>query len=141
DEVTGLLPETEATLDRILREFGDGDRSEPELPVLPTVPESRPGEIYELGAHRLACGDATDPELVARLFAAERATLLATDPPYGIGLDHGWRDGLRQPSGSARARTLLNDDRADWREAFALTDAPVAYLWHSALHAHVAREA
>jgi DNA modification methylase len=140
-EATVLLPETEATIDRILRQIGGGDSRDEALPALPAVPQSRPGEIYELGAHRLACGDATDPDLVRELLAGGRVAVLATDPPYGIGLDHGWRDGVRQRAGSARAGTLANDDRADWREAFALSDAPVAYVWHAALFAHVAREA
>jgi len=70
----------------------------------------------------------------------ERASLLATDPPYGVALDHGWRDGLRQRRGSARSGQLANDDRADWAAAYLLTEAPVAYVWHSALHAHEARE-
>jgi len=139
-EVTDLLPETEATIFGVLREFGGGDTSEEQLPALPVVARSRLGEIYELGVHRLACGDATDPALVAELLAGESPVLLATDPPYGIGLDHGWRDGVRQPSGSARAGKLANDDRADWGEAFALCEAQIAYVWHSALHAHLVRE-
>ena len=139
-EVTDLLPETEATIFGVLRELGGGDTSEEQLPALPVVARSKPGEIYQLGLHRLACGDATDAGLVAELLAGESPFLLATDPPYGIGLDHGWRDGVRQPSGSARAGKLANDDRADWREAFALCEAQVAYVWHSALHAHVVRE-
>jgi hypothetical protein len=140
-QVTGLLPESEATIDAVLREFGHGDGSSEEtLPLPPAEPRSRPGEIYELGAHRLACGDATDADLITELFAGGSARLLATDPPYGIRLDHGWRDGVRQPSGSARAGELLNDDRADWADAYLLANAPVAYVWHSALHAHVCRE-
>jgi DNA modification methylase len=139
-EVTALLPETEATIDAVLRDFGAAEdaREEPG-PAPPAEPRSKAGEIYELGPHRVACGDATDRELVAELLAGEQPALLATDPPYGIGLDHGWRDGVRQPAGSARAGELLNDDRADWQEVYALADAPVAYVWHSALHAHVCR--
>jgi len=83
----------------------------------------------------LLCGDATDPEQVNWLLAGEQATLMATDPPYGVGVDHSWRDGVRQPRGSARSATLMNDDRSDWRQAYELTDAPVAYVWHGALHA------
>lgn len=139
--VTALLPETDATIDQVLREFGGGDTCGEAAPAPPALPRSQPGELYELGRHRLACGDATDPELVAKLRGHEQPVLLATDPPYGIELDHGWRDGLLQPAGSARAGTLANDDRADWRDALRLVDARVAYLWHSALHAHVAREA
>lgn len=141
-EVTALLPETESTIERVLREFGGGDTSDDQLPAL-TVnePRSKLGEIYQLGPHRLACGDATDPALVTELLAGERPALLSTDPPYGVQLDGAWRDGVRQPLGSARAGGILNDDRADWREAFILCEAPVAYIWHGALHAHTVREA
>ena len=60
--------------------------------------------------------------------AGERAALLATDPPYGVELDHGWRDGVRQPRGAARSGGIMNDDRAEWRAAYLLTAAPVAYV-------------
>jgi ParB-like chromosome segregation protein Spo0J len=138
--VTGLLPETEATLAQVLREYAGAPADTEAGLELPAVPRSRPGEVYELGPHRLLCGDATDPALVQVLLAGEQPALLAADPPYGVELDHGWRDGVRQPAGSARAGGLLNDDRADWAAALVTTSAPVAYLWHSALHAHVARE-
>jgi len=143
EEVLGYLPESEHSIERLLAEYGS-DRAEacgPEaLPKLPAEPQSRPGELYELGPHRLLCGDATDPEQVEGLMQGERAALMATDPPYGISLDHSWRDGLRQPLGSARTGTVANDDRCNWREAYLLTDAPVAYVWHSALHAREAWE-
>jgi DNA modification methylase len=134
--VTELLPETEATIERVLREYGaeSAEQSEPVL-APPAEPRSRLGELYELGPHRLLCGDATDPEQVKELLAGERAALMATDPPYGVGVDHSWRDGVRQPRGSARSATLLNDDRSDWRAAYELCAAPVAYVWHGALHA------
>lgn len=50
----------------------------------PKDPESVEGEIYELGRHRLMCGDATDPEQVAALMGEERAAMIFTDPPYAI---------------------------------------------------------
>jgi DNA modification methylase len=142
EEVTALLPETEATIDAVLREFGTpgADRSAAEsVAEPPAEPDSKPGEVYQLGPHRLACGDATDPELMAELLGGEVPRLLVTDPPYGVRVDHGWRDGVRQPAGSARAGEILNDDRADWAEVYRLIEAPVAYVWHSALHAHVVR--
>jgi DNA modification methylase len=138
EEVLGYLPESEYSIDRLLAEFGSPARSDADALIPgepPAQPASKPGELYELGPHRLLCGDATDPEHVRALMQGERATLMATDPPYGISLDHTWRDGVRQPPGSARAGRIANDDRCDWREAYELTDAPVAYVWQSALHA------
>ncbi len=133
-EVAGVLPETEATLARVLAEHGLGGEVESTLAwEAPADPRSKPGEIYELGPHRLLCGDATDPAAVAALFGDERAVLMVTDPPYGVGVDHSWRDGVRQPAGSARTATLLNDDRADWRDAYVLCPAAVAYVWHGGL--------
>jgi len=133
--VASFLPETEATLERVLREYGQSQAERSSLLLPPAEPVSQLGELYELGPHRLLCGDATDPEQVALLTGGEGTALMVTDPPYGVGVDHSWRDGVRQPQGSARTATLLNDDRADWRQAYALSDAPVAYVWHGALHA------
>lgn len=133
-EVVQFLPETEATLDRFLRQHSTGRAVEDALAwEPPPEPRSKLGEVYELGPHRLLCGDATNAAAVAALFAGETAALLLTDPPYGVNLDASWRDGVRQPFGSARSATLLNDDRADWREAYLLAPAPVAYVWHGAL--------
>jgi DNA modification methylase len=133
--VSEYLLESEATIDRHLRQYGQDNQEAASTLVPPAEPRSQLGELYELGPHRLLCGDATDPEQVARLLGEERVMLLVTDPPYGVGVDHSWRDGVRQPAGSARTATLLNDDRADWRGAYALSRAQVAYVWHSALHA------
>jgi DNA modification methylase len=49
---------------------------------------ARPGDIWCLGDHRLACGDSTDAATVARLMGADRATLLFTSPPYGNQRDY-----------------------------------------------------
>jgi len=43
----------------------------------------RPGDIYEVAEHRIACGDARDPDLVKRLVGTARIALVCTDPPYG----------------------------------------------------------
>lgn len=59
--------------------------------VVPTVGEgpavTRPGDLWSVGRHRLICGDATDPETVARLMEGERAQMVFTDPPYNVKID------------------------------------------------------
>jgi DNA modification methylase len=139
-EVAGFLPETEATIERHLRQYGPEKSDNSSVLVPPANPMSKLGEVYQLGEHRLLCGDATDPEQVGQLLQGESVSVLLTDPPYGVSVDHSWRDGVRQPAGSARTATLLNDDRADWREVYLLCEAPVAYVWHGALHGGVVAE-
>lgn len=49
---------------------------------------TQPDDIYQLGPHRLLCGDSTKPEDVQRLFGDARAKIIYTDPPYNIGYDY-----------------------------------------------------
>jgi DNA modification methylase len=100
---------------------------------------SRPGDAWLLGAHRLVCGDCTDPAAVELALAGARPHLMVTDPPYGVGYDPAWRN---RAAGTATRRTgrVLNDDRADWRAAWALFGGEVAYVWHGALHATTVAE-
>ena len=51
-------------------------------------PDSVPGEVYELGNHRLLCGDARKAEDVLKLMGGEKAGFVFCDPPYNIGLDY-----------------------------------------------------
>lgn len=48
----------------------------------------QPGEMFEIGAHRLICGDCTDAAIVARVMGGEKANLLMTSPPYWVGKDY-----------------------------------------------------
>ena len=60
---------------------------------------------------------------------------MVTDPPYGVEYDPAWRNRGRRSAPPARTGKVANDDRADWREAWALFPGEVAYVWHGALHA------
>ena len=54
---------------------------EDEIPEVPEEPKSKLGEIYQLGNHRLMCGDSTNPDDVNKLMNGKKADLLFTDPP------------------------------------------------------------
>jgi DNA modification methylase len=54
----------------------------PLTPSADAVAVARPGDVFVLGRHRLVCGDARDPAVLAKLMGAERARLLLTDEPY-----------------------------------------------------------
>lgn len=51
------------------------------------------GDLWQLGEHRLICGDCTDAAVVARVMQGEKADML-TDPPYGMDLDTDWSDAV-----------------------------------------------
>ncbi|MEW5804686.1 MAG: DNA modification methylase [bacterium] len=58
------------------------DSKEDEVPDLPAEPQSKPGDIYQLGRHRLLCGDSTNPADVMRLMQGKKARMVFTSPPY-----------------------------------------------------------
>ncbi|WP_372836778.1 site-specific DNA-methyltransferase [Puniceibacterium confluentis] len=122
-----------AELDALLG-LETGDPKEEATPEPPANPVSRLGDIWQLGAHRLMCGDATDKVSVDTLLDGVRPHLMVTDPPYGVMYDPDWRN-RAGASETKRTGKVLNDDRADWREAWALFPGAVAYVWHGALHA------
>jgi DNA modification methylase len=80
----GLVGFDDRDLQALLRRLDEqGGLTDPDdVPELPEEPETKPGDLYLLGEHRLLCGDATNPAEVARLMNGETATLMATDPPY-----------------------------------------------------------
>ena len=130
---------------RALSAIPHGGLTDPdEVPEAPAEPVSLAGDVWILGRHRLVCGDSTDPGTVERALDGVVPHLMVTDPPYGVEYRPEWRNGVLREDGTrvaARATgRVLNDDRADWREAWALFPGDVAYVWHGALHASTVAE-
>jgi DNA modification methylase len=65
-----------------------GDPADDRLPEPEAVPSRcQPGDLWQLGPHRLICGDALDPRIVADLLDSEKAEMVFTDPPYNVAID------------------------------------------------------
>ena len=106
-----------------------------DVPEPPARPVSRLGDLWIMGRHRLVCGDSTNADDVERVLAGINPHLLVSDPPYGVSYDPVWRQKFADVGDLATGK-VLNDDRADWREAWALFPGDVAYVWCASLHSH-----
>lgn len=92
-----------------------GSEPEPEIEEdeVPEEVETRcqPGNIWQLGEHRLMCGDSTKPEDVDKLMQDELADLVFTDPPYGVSYK-----GTNNPNG--REWQIIKNDTLRGDELF-----------------------
>lgn len=77
---------------------------EDEVPETPMVAESKLGEVYTLGRHRLMCGDATNQEDLDKLTGDKIIDLVLTDPPYNTGMQE-----KTNPTGSTWLSHMFND--------------------------------
>lgn len=139
-DLLGFDPEFMANLLPVEPESAPaGSETEDDAPEPEETPITRPGDIWQLAPHRLGCGDSRDAELVAAVLAGAKPDLMVTDPPYGVEYDPNWRNEADRADGKAlgaRATgVVLNDDVADWREAWALFAGSVAYVWHASAFA------
>lgn len=148
---TSLIGFTPEMLAEALGSGSDGGLKEgltdpDDVPDAPKEPVARLGDVWLLGKHRLVCGDSTDADVVAKCLNGVTPHLMVTDPPYGVEYDASWRNdaaakGLIGQKKSTRATgKVLNDDKADWREAYALFPGDVIYVWHAGNKCHIVGE-
>ena len=78
-----------AEVDSLIEGLSPEEPGDPEDDVIPETAPRRvmPGDVWQLGRHRLVCGDALDPAVVALLMAGEAARMVFSDPPYNVKID------------------------------------------------------
>ncbi|WP_209346791.1 DNA methyltransferase [Pontixanthobacter sp. CEM42] len=88
-EITGFsLAEIDFTLDEASEASPDGtDAAEDEIPEPSGEPVARMGDLWQLGRHRLLCGDTRNAATLDLLMGDEKADLVFTDPPYNVAID------------------------------------------------------
>jgi len=136
-----LLGFDEEELAKLLAPAGTEGLTDPDaVPEKPVDPITKPGDLWLLGKHRLLCGDSTSAADVTRLLDGAVPTLMVTDPPYGVEYDPEWRMDAGLTANTARMGKVMNDDRADWTEAWKLFPGDVAYVYHAGVFASTVQQ-
>lgn len=145
DELATLLDEMEKAgsdieslglddaIAKIVTQLNEADIVEDEVPEPPAKPKSKPGDLYQLGNHRLLCGDSTKLEDVERLMNGQKADMVFTDPPYGVNYEGGVQfDGKGGAKTNNREKLKNDDTTAIYTNflpvALAFVDGP-CYMW------------
>ena len=97
-------------MDMTLFGFEDSEEEEPQEIIEDEIPEAaesrcKLGDLWQLGEHRLICGDSTDPSVIDRLMDGVKADMVFTDPPYG----YNYQSNMRTKS--EKFDVLENDDK------------------------------
>ena len=85
------------------------EEKDDEVPELPVEPKSKLGDLYELGQHRVLCGDSTKIEDVERLMDGKKADMVFTDPPYLMAFEGGINEKGEKSKTGASHEIIKND--------------------------------
>ena len=88
----------------------EADENDDVVPYVPEEPVSKLGDLYQLGEHRVLCGDSTKLEDVERLMDGKKADLVVTDPPYNTGMEG------KPEDEKARLSHMFNDKIENWEQ-------------------------
>lgn len=111
---------------------------EDEAPPVPKKAKTKLGQIWQLGAHRLVCGDSGSEQVWAALMNGDKARLIATDPPYGVAytktkagmIDEGWADIKNDELQGRELQVFLE---GVFKTLAVHLDKAAWYLWHACL--------
>ena len=129
---------SEADIRRLIGSGGSAG-TDPGAGALPDVPFSKPGEVYQLGPHRLMCGSSTVEDDVNKLFGDEKASWMVADAPFGVSVVGGFRETSVKDRLADGELTIENDDIEGLpillKSAFALADSVLTdgspfYIFH-----------
>ena len=123
------------------------------MPAAPAEPVSKPDDLWALGPHRLLCGDSTKEEDVLHVMDGQRASLMATDPPYLVDYDGGnhpqtWAKDGRSVSAEKKTKHwdsyVDHDTSVAFYESFlrgaidhALSETPLIYMFFGMMRAPI----
>ncbi len=99
-------------------EKSSGNTDDDEVPEAPEEAVTKHGDIWQLGRHRLLCGDTTMIDDVKKLMQDEVADMIFTDPPYNVNYGSTMKDSIRYHAGSLGGRTIMNDNLGEDFEQF-----------------------
>ncbi len=105
---------------------------EDEAPEPPEEPKTKPGDLYQLGRHRLLCGDATKISDIERLLGGVNCDLYLTDPPYNVDYTGKTKDALKienDSRGDAEFRELLVNAFSAAKQH--MKGGAAFYIWHA----------
>ena len=109
----GAIGFSVAEVDALIEGVAPEEPGDPADDIVPECAARRcqPGDIWQLGAHRLICGDALDPEIISCLMVGEQARMVFTDPPYNVPIEgHVGNSGRTQHREFAMARGEMSSD-------------------------------
>ncbi len=109
------------------------------VPELPREHVAQVGDIWQLGNHRIMCGDSVKKEDIEKLMDGKKADMVFTDPPYGINYE-----------GGSKKREKMENDTVDVKPFYTnvftnmlavCKKGASAYIWHASIETHIAIQA